>query len=194
MTPNHAAQPGQHRHAERQNDLYETPACATLALMRAENLPHHIWEPAAGRGAIVDVLRDAGHFVFASDLVDYGIDGQLGNRDFLLEHKLPAGIELILTNPPFKIANQFVEHALELCPRVIMLARLAFLESERRTRVLEDRGLARVHIFRARLPMMHRDGWQGPKASSATAFAWFCWDREHRGQATINRISGKEST
>jgi len=28
-----------------------------------------------------------------------------------------------------------------------------------------------------RLPMMHRRGWNGPKANSNTAFAWFIWDR-----------------
>jgi hypothetical protein len=157
--------------------------------MRTENLPHRIWEPAAGRGAIVDVLRAGGLEVLATDLIDYGIPGQSGHRDFLLERELPDGIELVLTNPPFKNANEFVEHALQLCPRVVMLLRLAFLESERRCPILENRGLARVHVFRKRLPMMHRDGWSGPRASSATPFAWFCWDRGHTDPATIHRIS-----
>jgi hypothetical protein len=70
-----------------------------------------------------------------------------------------------------------------------MLLRLTFLESERRSEILEDRGLARVYVFRQRLPMMHRDGWQGPKASSAMAFAWFVWDRAHNGPPTLHRIS-----
>ena len=48
-----------------------------------------------------------------------------------------------------------------------MLLRLAFLESDRRTSILEDAGLARVHIFRNRLPMMHRDGGHGSKSNSA---------------------------
>src|SRR6476646_2326982 len=87
------------------------------------------------------------------------------------------------------IPSAFVQHALHLCPRVVMLLRLAFLESERRRDILENRGLARVHVFRNRLPMMHRDQWQGPKASSATPFAWYCWDRAHTGLPTINRIS-----
>jgi hypothetical protein len=34
----------------------------------------------------------------------------------------------IVTNPPYKMATQFVTHALTLCRRVIMLLRLAFLE------------------------------------------------------------------
>jgi hypothetical protein len=89
---------------------------------------------------------------------------------------------MILTNPPFKLANQFVAHALALCPKVIMLARLAFLESERRTRILEGGTLARVHVFRRRLPMMHRLGWDGPRATSATAYAWYVWDHHGSGK------------
>ena len=174
---------------ERRNDLYETPECATLALLHVERLPRRIWEPAAGRGAIVRVLRAHGHEVVASDLIDYGEPIHFSRRDFLLEHKAPQGCECILTNPPFSLAEEFVAHALDLCPRVIMLLRLAFLEGERRRGILEDRGLARVHVFRRRLPMMHRAGWQGPRASSAMAFAWFVWDRAHTGPAILNRVS-----
>src|SRR5262245_38825949 len=178
--------------AERGDDLYETPAVATRALLQVEPLPHRLWEPAAGRGAIVDVLRAAGHEVIGSDLRDYGRPDFFSRRDFLLEWKVPDGCEAIVTNPPYKLADQFVAHALDLCPRVVMLLRLAFLESERRTPILEGRGLARVHIFRRRLPMMHRDGWQGPKASSAIPFAWFCWDRAHVGPPALHRISWDE--
>lgn len=184
-----AANPGRHALRERGEDLYETPPEATLALLCAERLPHHLWEPAAGRGAIVKVLRAAGHAVIASDIVDYGFPTHFNGRDFLMEHRLPANVEAIVTNPPFKIADQFVSHALDLCPHVCMLLRLVFLESARRARILDTGTLARVHVFRNRLPMMHRDGWTGPKASSATAFAWFVWDRGHHGPATINRIT-----
>jgi hypothetical protein len=55
----HAAQSGRHPLAERGNDLYETPVEATRALLGAVPLPSRIWEPACGRGAIVNVLRAA---------------------------------------------------------------------------------------------------------------------------------------
>jgi hypothetical protein len=42
---------------DRGNDLYETPDVAIHALMRAEQLPDVIWEPACGPGRIVNVLR-----------------------------------------------------------------------------------------------------------------------------------------
>ena len=177
---------------DRGNDLYETSECATLALLRVEQLPKRIWEPACGRGAIVRVLRAHGHEVLASDLIDYGDPTCFYRRNFLLEHKLPKCCECILTNPPFSLAEEFVEHALELCPYVIMLLRLAFLESERRSHILDTGSLARIHVFRRRLPMMHRDSWTGPKASSAMAFAWFVWDRGHIGPATINRVSASQ--
>ena len=177
---------------DRGNDLYETPECATLALLRVEQLPKRIWEPACGRGAIVRVLRAHGHEVLASDLIDYCDPTCFYRRNFLLEHKLPKCCECILTNPPFSLAEEFVEHALELCPYVIMLLRLAFLESERRSHILDTGSLARIHVFRRRLPMMHRDSWTGPKASSAMAFAWFVWDRGHIGPATINRVSASQ--
>src|SRR5215831_576694 len=126
----------QHAFSERGNDLYETPTCATEALLRVEKLPPRIWEPACGRGAIVRVLRAAGHEVVASDIANYGIPitapGYWG-RDFLLERMAPLGTGCILTNPPGKIATKFARHALNLCPRVILLLRLAFLESTRRT-------------------------------------------------------------
>jgi hypothetical protein len=109
--------------------------------------------------------------------------------DFL---KIPlgdVGMESIVTNPPYQLAEKFVRQALNFSPLVIMLLRLAFLESVRRTEVLEKSGLARIHVFRNRLPMMHRRGWDGPKASSAMPFAWFVWCRGHTGPTTIDRIS-----
>jgi hypothetical protein len=185
----HAANPGRHRLAIRGDDCYETPAEAVLALLAVERLPDSIWEPCCGSGAIVKVLREAGFRVHATDLVDRGCPASESGIDFLLERAPPQGCACIVTNPPFKLADQFVAHALSLAPRVSMLLRLAFLESERRSLILDGGTLARVHVFRNRLPMMHRHGWAGPRATSSIPFAWFCWDRNHIGPTTIDRIA-----
>jgi hypothetical protein len=157
MALDHSCQVQRHTLAERGLDLYETPLVAVEALLRYEKLPHQIWEPAAGRGAIVRVLRDAGHAVIASDIQDYGFPLHFV-RDFLTETAMPSGCELILTNPPFNIIAKFVARSLELSPRVIVLARLAFLEagelgSKRldrhlRSLVLDGGRLARIYNFR----------------------------------------------
>jgi hypothetical protein len=194
MTVAHSANPGRHRLTERHDDLYETPSQAVHALLAVEEIPSGaIWEPACGPGAIARVLRRAGHKVWATDLVDYSSpDQDQSGIDFLMESgSAPCYIGSILTNPPFKLADQFVRHALLLCPRVYMLLRLAFLESERRSAILESGWLKRVYVFRKRLPMMHRAGWQGPRATSSIPFAWFVFDREHRGPTELHRISSR---
>jgi hypothetical protein len=174
---------------ERKDDLYETPPVAVHALLKQEPIPQVVWEPACGPGSIVTALRATGRTVIASDLVEYGCPDSEHRRDFLFEQRAPDGCECIVTNPPFKNAEQFVAKARELCPKVVMLLRLAFLESERRRFILDSGDLARVYVFRNRLPMMHRDGWEGPKASSAMAFAWLVWERGHNGPTELRRIS-----
>ena len=177
---------------DRKNDCYETPIEATQALLKCEGLPHKIWEPACGPGAIVYGLRNAGHHVFASDLVDYGCPDSRSGIDFLMEYQ-PQDVEAIVTNPPFKNGGDFVRKGLELCPRVIILQRLAFLEGESRSDILDSGQLARVHVFRNRLPMMHRYGWEGPKlGNTMAAYAWFVWHRDYNGPALIDRITWEE--
>lgn len=181
-------------YAERGDDLYETPVEAVDALLAAEALPYYIWEPACGRGAIVNRLRQAGHYVHASDLNDYGCLGAKSGVDFLAEKQSRFDVEAIVTNPPFRLAGQFAEHAIAMAPKAVMLLRLAFLESARRTGVLESGKLARVHVFRNLLPMMHRDGWAGPKtAQSAVAFAWFVWIRDWKGPTELHRLSWRKA-
>lgn len=174
--------------SERKDDLYQTPPEAVHSLLREEALPPRIWECACGPGAIARELRAAGHEVVATDLVDYqSPDQNASGRDFLMAFEPEA--DCIVTNPPFKNADAFVAHALTLCPRVVMLLRLAFMESERRRPILDSGSLARVLVYRKRLPMMHREGWEGKKGNSAMAFAWFVWDRDHTGPTELRRIS-----
>jgi methylase of polypeptide subunit release factors len=187
----HSAQCGKHSFADRGNDCYPTSPGAARALLQAEQLPRLIWDPCCGTGTIVTELRSAGYEVVASDIANYGFaataPGYL-NVDFLLERQAPAGCEAVVANPPYRLAPQFVRHALKLVPFTAMLLRLAFLESASRTDILEHSGLARVLVFRKRLPMMHRHNWDGPIASNSIAFAWFVWRRGWNGNPEIKRI------
>lgn len=88
------------------DDHYATPAAATIALLQAEQVPHKIWECAAGDGAMSRVLEAAGHEVEATTLYDYGIGGGV---DFLQESTARA--QAIVTNPPFKLAEAFIRKA-----------------------------------------------------------------------------------
>ena len=185
-----------HPVSERADDLYETPAVATLALLKVEPVPFCIWEPACGKGAIVRVLRESGRTVIAHNLIDHGCPESEARRDFLMERECPPGVPAIVTNPPFALAEEFVGHAIELVPEVYMLLRVAFLEGLRWEKKGFRHHLARTWVFAPRLPMMHREGWDGPKNSnSGMAFCWMVFRRnwsKHGGTPTIDWINWKK--
>jgi len=169
----------------RGDDFYETPTSATRALLAVEEFDGAIWEPACGFGAISRILEDAGHEVISTDLVQrcHGI----GRTDFLMEW-LPRAPNII-TNPPFKLAEQFARQAVRLTTgKVALLCRLGWLEGRQRRLMFEQLPFARLWVFSGRLPMMHRHDWTGPRASSAIAFAWFVFEHGHTGPATIGHL------
>lgn len=175
----------------RKDDFYASPPEAAYALLSVEQsyLPKSLWEPACGDGALVNPLRSAGYTVIATDLVDRGCPVSDAGCDFLL---FDLGIDVggIVTNPPFKLAQEFAERALDYAPYVALLLRLAFLESEVRRPFFERHPPAAIHVFSQRLPMMHRHGYDGPRHSnSGMAFAWFVWDAARGGRREISWIS-----
>lgn len=188
-----------HSAADRGLQLYETVPVATRALLAHEQLPHGIWEPHCGKGALAEVLLDAGHAVYCSDIVDRGYPHQRATGNFLKATACPAGIEGVVMNPPFAQAALHVKRALQLCPYVVALLPLAFLEAGQektaagRARLwcLDAGHLIRVLVFIERLPMMHRDGWTGKRSTSNVPYAWFVFDGDHKGDAAVRRISWK---
>jgi len=190
-----------HSAADRGLQLYETVPVATHALLKHQELPHGLWEPHCGKGALAEVLLDAGHAVYCSDIVDRGYPHQQATGNFLKSTKCPAGVQGIVMNPPFASAALHVRHALQICPFVVALLPLAFLEAGQikteagraRLWVLDHGHLLRVLVFRERLPMMHRDGWQGKLSTSNVPYAWFIWDGDFTGDATVRRISWRST-
>ena len=98
--------------------------------MIGSRILHILHPPSGGPFSDVRVLRDNGFEVVATDLVDYASpDQDQSGVDFLLEQRRLANV--IVTNPPFKLAADFVRHAWELrVERVIMLLRPPLLESD----------------------------------------------------------------
>lgn len=156
-------------------DYYPTPDGATNALINHPDClfrSNQVWEPACGDGAISKILTARGYHVKSSDLYDRGY-GDPG-VDFLFNWDPWEGV--IMTNPPFNLAEQFLEHALILGSRqVFLLLKLQFLEGARRSLQLESSPLARVYVFRKRLTMT-RNG-EKQTGSGMMAFAWFEWVR-----------------
>ena len=176
----------------RKDDLYETPTQAVYALLQNFTIKEPVWEPCAGRGAISRILKAAGHSVYAQDLVHhYGADADIVPCiDFLMEYSAPT--RLIITNPPYKLADNFVRHGLHLGCRFVALLRLAAIEGAGRSDIMEK--CSHIYAGIERLPMMHREGWEGTKVeSNSTPFAWFVFDPNHSGDTILKRISWRVS-
>ncbi len=182
----------------RGDDFNQTPYEALAALFLAERgrIPRNLWEPYAGNGRLVVPLRRRGYSVFATDLVDRGCPDARGGMDFFqpLERDfqkivLDTGRAGILSNPPFDNVEAHIELAVARAPYVAFLLRFAFLESERGHGWFGRMGLTRVHLISERLPMMHRDGYDGPKIDkSAMPMAWFIFERKARLVPSPRRV------
>lgn len=170
-----------HSIAERGADLYETPPEAIAILRSAISLPRHIWEPTAGRGAISSVLIGAGHTVTSTELHEYDSPRVpiITGIDFFTA-PCPREVGAIVTNPPYSHGEAFVRRAREIAPMTCVLMRLAFVEGVARQDMFKASDFVGMVVSSRRLPMMHRDGWAGPRASSAMPFAWFVWKASNR--------------
>ena len=171
------------RRSQRGAEQYPTPACAVEALLRVEPLPNKLWEPCGPPDSqLVRTLEAHGHVVVAHDLVRDGID-------FLQVTEAPARVGAILTNPPFSKAADFVSHGLALVPKVLVLERIQFLEAQERADLFKSEKLARVHVFRNRVPRMHKVDWKGKRAAASMCLAWFVFESDHAGAPTLHWVS-----
>ena len=144
-----------HTSEDRQReDYYATHPDMVRDLLNAgAPLRQQVWEPACGAGHIVNVLRERGHEVYATDIVDRGCPDS-SVLDFLWEFAgAPMGDVDIMTNPPYATALEFVERALRLVKpgaNVWMLLKLSFLEGKGRKRLFNDTPPADVWVFSVR--------------------------------------------
>lgn len=170
-----------------EHDFYPTPDYATEALLEREAFDGGgIWECACGDGAISKILKAHGFNVFSTDLIDRGY-GEVRNLDFLQELPDVYKTEHIITNPPFKLAKQFIEQGLQITHgKVAMLLRLAFLESENRYQLFKTTPLKTVYVFSKRLTMSAKG--QGASKGGMIPFAWFVWEHGYEGKPFIEWI------
>lgn len=170
-------------------DFFPTPAWGTRALLTylVDATGRRVWEPACGDGHMTRPLWEVAADVLASDVHDYGWGHAV--HDFLMPF-MPEGagpIDLIVTNPPFELAEQFVARALQVAPEVAMLTRTSFVESMGRYRALfRDTRPAVIGQFVERLPMVK--GRVAVDAVTATSYCWMVWRRGQHATTTFDWI------
>lgn len=182
----------------RDGDFYETPDWVTEAIINrleeyqiGPGLYERVLEPAAGKGAIIRVMRRMQRPIQHTTAVEL----LPSNLVHLKLHTMPnllvrgrfqdfaavnAGcrggkqgerFSLIITNPPYRLAETFVRRSLPLLAPggiLALLLRLGFLEGQARAR-LHATFPCDVH------PLSRRPSFTGDGSTDATAYAWLVW-------------------
>ena len=108
-----------------------------------------------------------------------------GGADFLEAASAPLGVDSIITNPPYKLAVEFIDRALCLMESrggmVAMLLRTDFDHARTRQYLF-----ASCDAFTAKVVLTRRIRWIADSTGSPSYnHAWFIWDWQHRGAPTI---------
>ena len=177
-----------HSETVRENhDYYATDPKALELLLDVEQFSHDIWECACGEGHLSKVLERRGYNVTSTDLIDRGYG--IGGVDFLYSKTKFDGD--IITNPPYKYAKEFAEHAIETVTeghRVAMFLRLLFLEGKARRKLFDKYPPHKVYVASGRIHCCKNGDFSEAqrKNSSAQAYAWFIWDKPYNGETIVN--------
>lgn len=177
-----------HTKTEReQHDYYATNPIAGKLLLDAEPNLNNIWECACGEGHLAKVFDEARKLGKATDLIDRGY----GNtEDFLLNSEHYSNGDIV-TNPPYKLAQKFIEQALSIIDtgrKVCMFLKVLFLEGQARKELFAKYPPKTVYISSSRINCA-RNGDFETYNSSAIAYAWYIWQKGYTGETIIKWIN-----
>lgn len=174
-----------------ENDYYAThPHAVEIALPTFEKIGlggerKHIWECACGEGHISKTLEKHGYKVYSTDLINRGYGEQ---QDFLKATKHNSFVSCdIITNPPFALAEQFVEHANNLVldgVKICFLLKIQFLEGKRRKKLFEKFPPKYVIVNSERQHCCKNAEFEKLTATTQ-CYAWFVWEKGFNGNPQI---------
>ena len=155
-----------------------------MKILILKELFENILEPACGEGHLSEVFIKNGIQVTSSDLIDRGYGIQ---KDFFEYNNWDGDI---VTNPPYKYAQQFVEHALNIIPegrKVAMFLKIQFLEGKKRKTLFKNNPPRTVYVSSSRLLCAKNAEFEKmiKGGGSAVAYGWFVWKKGHKGETTL---------
>ena len=179
-----------HSNKEREiNDYYATEPKALELLLELEKFSPYVWECACGQGHLSEVLKAHGYKVKSSDIVDRGYIGT-ETLDFLKVNKQDIKQDFsrdIITNPPYKYAKEFVEHALNISmdsTKIAMFLKVQFLEGKARRKLFDKHPPKVIYVASSRLNCAMNGNFD-KYPSSAVAYAWFIWEKGFKGDTIV---------
>ena len=186
---------GANNHSEDEREQYDYYATDPIAIDILINdgkseINHNVWECACGEGHLGKRLSDYGYNVIATDLIDRGFG--IGDVNFLETNTIFNGD--IVTNPPYKYAVKFIEHALEIIPtgnKVFMFLKLQFLEGKSRKELFKKYTPKFVYVSSSRILCAKNGDFKAAKknGASAVAYAWYEWEKGYTGNTIIKWVN-----
>lgn len=112
----------------------------------------------------------------------------LPHIDFLMSDRYFDGD--IITNPPYKYAQQFIERALDLIPngnKVAMFLKLQFMEGKARKKLFTLHPPKTIYVSSSRLLCAKNAEFEKMIAGggSAVAYAWYVWVKGFNGTTKL---------
>ena len=126
--------------------------------------------------------------------VTFYIDRGYGNGqvDFLgIENQKWNGD--IITNPPFRYAQEFIEKALTIIDtgrKVAMFLRIQFLEGKERGRFFKKNPPKFIYVSSSRINCAKNGDFVKYPANSAICYCWFVWEKGYTGDTTTKWFNG----
>ena len=176
-----------HTDKERQNeDFYATDPVATEWLLKLENIHDVVIDNSVGEGDLMFPIIKSGRKVIGFDIVNRfsqhpGFEFRNENwLDFNPDKLLNADI---IFNPPYKLAQEFVEHSINLVEegrKVCAFLKLQFLETKKRKELFEKYPPKIVYVSSSRILCAKNADFKGMKegGGSAVAYAWYVWEKK----------------
>ena len=178
------------------NDWYVEPYECSIALFNLEEFSGPVWDPACGLGRIVKSAKMANLDAFGSDIINRSNHCEF--QKCFLEFKADRKFSNIVSNPPFGIAEKFVQRAIELVPsggKVAMLLPIVWLSGFSSKRDwLPKSPLLRFYPISPRPSMPPGKVIEaGVKAGNGTKdFAWFVWEKGYAGPPEVGFMNTKK--
>lgn len=168
-------------------DFYATPPLAVKKLLELEEFSNNIWEPACGMNHITKELENYGYNVRTSDINKMIDDSNIEIIDFLNQNEKFNGD--IITNPPYKYAQEFVEKAIETITdnhKVVMFLKLQFLEGKKRAELFKKYPPKYIYVSSERLGCSETGKFNNNgNCGSAIAYAWYIWEKNYKGETIL---------
>ena len=153
-----------------------------------------IIDSSVGTGTLLEPFKYKCWSLIGYDIADRGYKF-VSVQDWLTVKEIPNPRnkpKVIVQNPPFKLALEFVQHSLELLNNgelLFSLHRIQFLEGLERFENLYKNKYKRpkyVFVFTKRVSCITPD--IENKGKNAVCFAWFMWQKGYRGSTQIKWI------